>query len=393
MGGYIYEAISKLNINMNETESRVYIELLKPENWPLPKWLDEKKVTTKMNHKDYFVHQFRTIYVELEGEFRTVVENYPPHDRPTANKIFYFLQSARKALEKKEPDLLSISHTLNMVERYMVWIYPSHIINARVITILARLESLHPVGWVGYHDQITNLSKNEEDKQLLYEDESIRKGLDKKYDTKQIVDKQIERQRELRFGYLRAVLDEAIGTCNKQIVDEQISNGLQIERLEALFLRGIGLLLLLWIASPLATNLSTLKDWPSQLFTQWVLIASLLNALGIVIMGAAGGFISGLLQARSSRVNQIEYHENMLKLQIKPLIGALFSLILYVLLSWQILPGISIQNIGSYFFIAFLSGFSERYFLQMLELKAGKEETSKAPEEMRPKKEISTPPN
>lgn len=392
MGSYIYKAISKLNINMNENKSGVYIELLKPENWPLPKWLDEKKLPAKPNYRDYFVHQFRTIYVELEGEFRTVVGNYPPGDFPTANKIFNFLQSARKALEKKETDLLSISHTLNMVERYMVWIYPSHITNARVITILARLKSLRPVGWVGYHEKITDLSKNEDDKKLLYEDESIRKQLDEKYGTKQIIDNQIERQRDLRFGYLRAVLDEAIGACNKKIVDEQISNGLQIERLETLFLRGIGLLLLLLLVSPLATNLATLKDWPSQLITQWVLMASWLNALGIVIMGATGGFLSGLLQARSSRVNQIEYQENMLKLQIKPLIGAIFSLILYVLLSWQILPGISIQNIGSYFFIAFLSGFSERYFLQMLELKAGKEETSYASEEMRPKKENSTTP-
>ena len=54
------------------------------------------------------------------------------------------------------------------------------------------------------------------------------------------------------------------------------------------------------------------------------------------------------------------------KLQLRPLVGALVALILYTLLSWQVLPGIKIENVGSYFLIAFLSGFSERYFLQLL---------------------------
>ena len=61
-----------------------------------------------------------------------------------------------------------------------------------------------------------------------------------------------------------------------------------------------------------------------------------------------------------------KYLENMLKLQLRPLVGALLSLVLYTLLSWQVLPGIKIENVGSYFLIAFLSGFSERYFLQLV---------------------------
>lgn len=340
---------------MNETGHRPWDEWLKPENWPNPNWYTEKKVTSKINHEAYFGHQLRTRYVEQEGEFRTVIGNWGAKDVPTAAKIFDFLQSSRIALEQEKPDLLTISSTLDMVERYMVWEYPPHIINVRVATILTRLESLRPAGWIRNHDKLTELSKDE-----TYES-----------------------------GDLLAMLDESIGACNKQIIENQISNGLQIERLKALRNGGIILLVLFMIGSPIATNLSILKDWPSQLITQGVLKASWLNALGIILMGAAGGFLSGLLQARSSRVSLTEYQENMLKLQIKPLIGALFSLVLYVLLSWQILPGISIQNIGSYFFIAFLSGFSERYFLRLLELKTGKEEPSKASEEISPKKEIA----
>jgi hypothetical protein len=85
-------------------------------------------------------------------------------------------------------------------------------------------------------------------------------------------------------------------------------------------------------------------------------------------MGALGGFISGLLQVRNSRVSLKEFQESMLLFQLKPIVGALVSLVLYVLLSWGILPGVTIANTGSYILLAFLAGFSERYFLRLLEL-------------------------
>ena len=44
------------------------------------------------------------------------------------------------------------------------------------------------------------------------------------------------------------------------------------------------------------------------------------------------------------------------------------ALVLYSLLSWQVLPGITIEGAGSYFLIAFLAGFSERYFLRILDI-------------------------
>lgn len=91
-----------------------------------------------------------------------------------------------------------------------------------------------------------------------------------------------------------------------------------------------------------------------------------MNAVAMMILGAVGGFLSGLLQARSTRVTLSEYLESMLRLQLRPLVGALVALILYTILSWQVLPGITIVNPGSYFLIAFLSRFSERYFLRLL---------------------------
>ncbi|OJJ16815.1 hypothetical protein BKI52_33465 [marine bacterium AO1-C] len=48
---------------------------------------------------------------------------------------------------------------------------------------------------------------------------------------------------------------------------------------------------------------------------------------------------------------------------------------LFIFLSWQVLPGITVQSFGSYLLIAFLSGFSERYFLNLLQIDPQKGET------------------
>ena len=48
----------------------------------------------------------------------------------------------------------------------------------------------------------------------------------------------------------------------------------------------------------------------------------------------------------------------MLKLAIRPMLGANLALVLYVFLAWQVIAGVSITSTGSYFLVAFLAGFS-----------------------------------
>lgn len=86
-------------------------------------------------------------------------------------------------------------------------------------------------------------------------------------------------------------------------------------------------------------------------------------------MGAVGGFLSGLLQIRRSQVGLAQYQESMLNLLLKPLVGSIAAVVLFVLLSWQILPGIDVKSAGTYVCLAFISGFSERYFLKLLDIK------------------------
>ena len=83
-------------------------------------------------------------------------------------------------------------------------------------------------------------------------------------------------------------------------------------------------------------------------------------------MGAIGGTLSGLLTTRDSRPRLATYRTDMLKLSLKPLVGALAAVTLYILLSWDVIPGIDITSGGTYLALAVLAGFSERFFLRLL---------------------------
>ena len=118
-------------------------ELLKPESWPTPKWFLEKRVWKIQTYEEYYVFELRARYIELENDFRSVLGNFPNlPDIVTAARISEILHSARENLEQETPSLLAISSCLNLVSRYMVWIYPEWMVKARIDGILPRLSSL-----------------------------------------------------------------------------------------------------------------------------------------------------------------------------------------------------------------------------------------------------------
>jgi hypothetical protein len=279
---------------------------------------------------------------------------------PIPKRIFNLLLLAGQELKRHRPNLLSVSSTLELVDRYLIWLYHSSILQAKVPRIISLLESHQVEGKEKFIDQLSRFSMEDLD-QLNVQYESGELDSDSSALLKQ----------------LRSVLDEATSSINKKIAQEQTNSGLQIERLKTLRTWGIVLLAVLLLASPLVSNLEEFRDWPAKLVAGGLGgIAAWITFSALAIVGALGGFFSGLLQARSSRITLAQYQENMLKLQLKPLVGALVSLVLSVLLSWQVLPGITAENAGSYVLFAFLSGFSERYFLRLLELKADSEAVS-----------------
>jgi len=111
-------------------------------------------------------------------------------------------------------------------------------------------------------------------------------------------------------------------------------------------------------------------------YPQWVAGAWAV-ALGFCIIGGIGGFLSGLLQIRSTETNLELYEESVLLFQIRPVFGAFAALVAFMLLSWGVFESFINKGTGSYALIAFLSGFSERYFLQLLSGKSSSGEEEK----------------
>jgi hypothetical protein len=332
-------------------------DLTAPENWPVPGWFkaaadgEQKASPTQIKTYDaYFTHTLRSRYLELENEFRSVYGNYgmlTSTDHLTAQRIAELLVKSRTQLEQEQPNLLIVSHILDLAERFLVWIYPEHMLKVINNSVLARLEAAR-----------------QEDSSLEWVTATLRK----------VASGDIA----IDLGSAGALLDDALRQLNQKAIQNHISSGLQLERLTTLRQWGFILLLLFFLGTPFLTNPQVSLELHGLLLAERaVFLSPWLSALGVALIGAMGGFLSGLLQARSSKVTLMEYQEKMLKLQLKPVLGAILALILYTLLSWQILPGITLENTGSYLLLAFLSGFSERYFLRLLDLKTDEEGSSR----------------
>jgi len=93
-----------------------------------------------------------------------------------------------------------------------------------------------------------------------------------------------------------------------------------------------------------------------------------LTTLGVALLGAIGALLSGLLQVRNSPVTYTDYEVRGIEVALRVLVGAAVSVTTYYLLSWQVLPIISVTSAGTFLLVAFVSGFSERYFLKLLGL-------------------------
>jgi hypothetical protein len=316
------------SLGKNGAAQRAAGPWLAEESWPKPAWYSADPLDRRRDFEAYFTHELRVRYTELSGDFRSVVGNYYPADESTAQAVFDSLQAVRPPLEMKDPDVLSVSSTLDLVERYMVWLYPSHVLGARVATTKLRLRALRPRGWEQY----------------------------------------LELLAEPITDSVRAPLDEAVAACNRAALSDLIGSGLQIRRLRAFRNWGVAFLFLLFTVTPLLVSPSEITaGWAADALVPFVQLRPWVPPLCVLLVGMLGGFLSGLLQARSSRVSLADYQESMLKLFLRPVVGGLISLVLFALLSWKMLPAIDTTSAGSFLLAAFLSGFSERYFLRLLD--------------------------
>ena len=117
-----------------------------------------------------------------------------------------------------------------------------------------------------------------------------------------------------------------------------------------------------------------------NIFGPWIsAIAARYTAISFAVVGGIGGFLSGLLQMRDSKTDLGEYEVSILLFQIRPIFGAFAALVSFMLLSWNVLSGVINPTTGSYALIAFVSGFSERYFIRLFDKMNGDTELPNIP--------------
>jgi len=345
------------------------------KNWPTPAWLASDPKAETESYKTYFVRYLRNHYILLEADFRSVLPAYISSrndndsilqkslrlenlDEVTGQIIFDHLQAVRKILELplKEIDNLMASAELDFLERLMVWINPPHLLSAFIQTLHFRLKVLEPNEKERYNVELNKII----DKYNLDKDASC------------LIDANIA-----ELYTIRSFLDRLIGACNLKMLDTLIDTGLQIERLKGLRNSGIGMLFILIIFSPFIIKAESgwidetaLASQHFQIIQGNPYLAALLSSVVIVLVGSVGGYLSGLIDIRSSKTDLGKYQESILMIEfLKPLVGGFAALIVYVLLSWDILsPSVEVDNPGIFILIAFISGFSERYFFRLLKL-------------------------
>jgi hypothetical protein len=381
-------------------------------------------------YEDYFASKLRSRYMELEADFRTTYPDYLvdvldederkhlPCTMSISEYIVLLLQMARTTLEKDKFDkqaILVATNLLDLAEECIVWIISPEQALSQITTLIARLDLVKPDNFEEYKqkledikNKIINLNETKEklhvkrsenhyqinDGEKLrteihailenYRDNAMPENVREEVTNKLVIleDKQhqifkskneIESYEELIDAITdiyHSVFDEIIWVCNQKRLDEIIDISLQIERLITLRFLGIFFFMGFLFISPLLFNSGNLYNAlfghditdviPYLTILRWI--------LGIAIVGAAGGFLSGLLQVRESKTTLTLYEESVVLVQLRPIFGAFAAILLSMFLSWGILENVLQQNFGSYLLVAFLSGFSERYFLNLLKI-------------------------
>ena len=306
--------------------------------WPQPKWLSQsrgQKAKEKTGYRTYYFNSLRSRYLELEADFRTCYNNFYHSrymDLNTAQIVIGYLQNAKKALESGDGDIYDIVTMLNLADQGMVGLYPPHVAKARAEGLGAELKS-QGSPWGDY---------------LLTE-------ADKPFQT---------------LGGLRAALDKTKSAVNEAAQAQLIETSLQIERLRTAWMWSLIVLGVALAFLPMMVNYddtywtkTVIDKVQNPYWRPWYVAGCM------AIFGVGGAFFSSLMrvQDKKYRTTLKDFQEKQKESQLKFAVGAIAALIMFIFLSWQVVPGISVTNAGSYLFFAFFAGFSERYLLRIFQ--------------------------
>jgi len=388
------EEIATINSGSNGSDLKKWKELLDSDYWKLPPnwtlvktkpkgWGERIKgfpgdlyelLVVRISYEDYFASLLRNRYMGIEGDFRTSHQ----YNKNTSLSEFIkeLLILTKQVLEKEKlgkTDLLSVSSLLDEAEERMVWIMPKHMKLSKVYALKMDLDR-----------SSQDIKKNFKD--LLERCQSQ-------------LNVCIQNPADASEDDCNANIEQIIKVINKNILADRINKGLQIERLRSLRFWGLILLISFILLFPLTTRYNIwppydqLLEWKNSagflsLYPHWMFGAWAV-ALGFCVIGGIGGFMSGLLQIRSTETNLELYEESVLLFQIRPIFGAFAALVTFMLLSWGLLESMIGKGMGPVVLAAFLSGFSERYFLQLLRDNSRPEEMEK--KEASRSKELNKP--
>jgi hypothetical protein len=319
--------------------------MLSDSKWKQPSWLRRKRSEeqAKRDYEYYYLNSLRTRYLALESDYRIVLGNYfnsAEFDLLLAKRIGNYLQTAKDQLEDDDAHVEDIVVMLNYVDQQMVGLYPRHYALAYAEGLAAELK--------GRGDLWGNYLADE-----------LHRG-------------------ERTLGSVRSAIARTKEAINKTEQDNIIASGLQVERLHTarkwgFYVLGASLLLI-----PMLIRLAPAVDGKESIWANtfifkylegdWARLQPWAIALCAAIFGAGGAYFSSLMIVRSSRVNLLDYREKKKDAELKMMIGGIAALILMTFLSWEIIPGITVTNAGGFLFLAFVAGFSERYFLRLLNI-------------------------
>ncbi len=311
------------------------VKWLDEKAWKQPKWLKQTKSEKAKNlgYQGFYLNSLRARYLRLEGDFRTAFSNFyntPYMDLVTARRIINFLQTSRESLEDDDCDVNDVITMLDLTDQYMVWIYPPHYAKAQAFGMAADLKGQNNP-WGDFLERAA-------------------------------------RQEGQTLGGLRAALDKTKEAINEAKQSAIISTGLQIERLNTARNWSWYVLIASLVFLPLVVKTDS-TVWDNTMLNKF--LPELRPWFAIIcaaIFGAGGAFLSSLMTVQKTRTVLTDFQENLKNNQLKLNIGALAAIIIFIFLTWNLIPGVQMQNAGSLIFMAFIAGFSERFFLNLLNI-------------------------
>jgi hypothetical protein len=306
------------------------------------------KISKRDRYKATRLARLSSENARIRGEFLQLIgANNPLALSGSAQVAGDSLQRARDELRRSDVDVSIISSYLSLADGAVARLYPDSLVKIRSSSVLFRLKVLDS-------DRSAQIADHIGKAMHLSEPESLEA--------------------------VRQALADALEALHQREEDQHLEDDLQLQRLRRVRRYVSAVLGMLVLASPLLVNTnpaaaadtqgssaSTDLGWPVPPPVQLpMLLKTYLPIIAIGVMGAAGGTLSGLLSARDSRTKLTTYRTDMIKLSLKPIVGALVAIALYMLLTWNVVPGISVISGGTYLALALLAGFSERFFLRLL---------------------------